>query len=74
MKSSKQVETCFVRANIDFDDKLTAFSMKNNFWTEIPQNGHCVIERSKIKGLKNSANLAIKKFSPMNLKNYNMEA
>ena len=28
MKSSKHVETCFVRANNDFDDKLTAFSMK----------------------------------------------
>ena len=25
MKSSKHVETCFVRANNDFDDKLTAF-------------------------------------------------
>ena len=32
MKSSKHVETCFVRANNDFDDKLTAFWMKNNFW------------------------------------------
>ena len=41
MKSSKHVETCFVMANKDFDDKLTAFSMKNNFWTKIPQNGHC---------------------------------
>ena len=28
MKSSKHVETCFVRANNDFDDKLTAFRMK----------------------------------------------
>ena len=28
MKSSKHVETCFVRANNDFDDKLTAFWMK----------------------------------------------
>ena len=42
MKSSKHVETCFVRANNDFDDKLTAFSMKNNFWTKIPKNRHCV--------------------------------
>ena len=25
MKSSKHVETCFVRANNDFDDKLTVF-------------------------------------------------
>ena len=41
MKSSKHVETCFVRANNDFDDKLTAFWMKNNFWTKIPKNGHC---------------------------------
>ena len=41
MKSSKQVETCFVRANNDFDDKLTGFWMKNNFWTKIPKNGHC---------------------------------
>ena len=41
MKSSKHVETCFVRANNDFDDKLTAFWMKNNFWTKIPQYGHC---------------------------------
>ena len=41
MKSSKHVETCFVRANNDFDDKLT-FRMKNNFWTKIPKNGHCV--------------------------------
>ena len=28
MKSSKHVETCFVRANNDFDAKLTAFWMK----------------------------------------------
>ena len=41
MKSSKHVETCFVRANNDFDDKLTAFWMKNNFWTKISKNGHC---------------------------------
>ena len=41
MKSSKHDETCFVRANNDFDDKLTVFLMKNNFWTKIPQNGHC---------------------------------
>ena len=41
MKSSKHVETCFVRANNDFDDKLTAFGTKNNFWTKIPKNGHC---------------------------------
>ena len=41
MKSSKHVETCFVRANNDFDDKLTVFRMKNNFWTKIPKNGHC---------------------------------
>ena len=41
MKSSKHVETCFVRANNDFDDKLTAFWMKNIFWTKIPKNGHC---------------------------------
>ena len=41
MKSSKHAETCFVRANNDFDDKLNAFSMKNNFWTKIPKNGHC---------------------------------
>ena len=41
MKSSKHVETCFVRANNDFDDRLTAFWMKNNCWTKIPKNGHC---------------------------------
>ena len=41
MKSSKHVETCFVRANNDFDDKLTAFSMKHKFWTKISKNGHC---------------------------------
>ena len=41
MKSSKHVETCFVRTNNDFDDKLTVFRMKNNFWTKIPKNGHC---------------------------------
>ena len=41
MKSSKQVETCFVRANNDFDDKLTAFLMKNNFWMKIPKNELC---------------------------------
>ena len=41
MKSSKHVETCFVRANNDFDDKLTAFWMKNKFWTKISKNGHC---------------------------------
>ena len=41
MKSSKHVETCFVRANNDFDDKLTAFLMKNIFWTKIQKNGHC---------------------------------
>ena len=41
MKSSKHVETCFVRANIDFDDKLTDFWMKNIFWTKIPKNRHC---------------------------------
>ena len=28
MKSSKHVETCFVRAHNDFDAKLTAFLMK----------------------------------------------
>ena len=32
----------FVRANNDFDDKLTAFSMKKKIWTKIPKNGHCV--------------------------------
>ena len=41
MKSSKHVKTCIVRANNDFDDKLTTFLMKNNFWRKIPQNGHC---------------------------------
>ena len=41
MKSSKHVETCFVRANNDFDAKLTAFWMKKKFWTKIPKNGHC---------------------------------
>ena len=49
MKSSKHVETCFLRANNDFDDKLTAFSMKNNFWTKISQNGHCGEGRRKVK-------------------------
>ena len=47
MKSSKHVETCFVRANNDFDDKLTGFSMKNNFWTKIPKNGHCVLAKEQ---------------------------
>ena len=38
MKSSKHVETCFVRANNDFDDKLTAFSMKKkNFGQKSPK-------------------------------------
>ena len=41
MKSSKHVETCFVRANNDFDAKLNAFWMKKKFWTKIPKNGHC---------------------------------
>ena len=53
MKSSKYVETCFVRANNDFDDKLTGFSMKNNFWTKIPKNGHCVTKQNNIKTRKN---------------------
>ena len=53
MKSSKHVETCFVRANNDFDDKLTGFSMKNNFWTKIPKNGHCVTKQNNIKTRKN---------------------
>ena len=43
MKSSKHVETCFVRANNDFDDELTAFWMKNKFWTKISKNGHCAM-------------------------------
>ena len=37
MKSSKHVETCFVRANNDFDAKLTAFWMKKKIWTKIPK-------------------------------------
>ena len=44
IKSSKHVETCFVSANDDFGDKLTyiyCFLHENNFWTKIPQNGHC---------------------------------
>ena len=41
MKSSKHVETCFVKANNDFDAKLNAFWMKKKFWTKIPKNGHC---------------------------------
>ena len=52
MKSSKHVETCFVRANNDFDDKLTAFWMKNNFWTKIPKNGHCVEPKKKSSEIK----------------------
>ena len=43
MKSSKHVETCFVRANNDFDAKLTAFWMKKKIWTKIPKNGHCAL-------------------------------
>ena len=46
MKSSKHVETCFVRANDDFDDKLTytyCFLNKKNYWTKMPKNGHCDI-------------------------------
>ena len=46
MKSSKHVETCFVRADNDFDDKLTGFSMINNFWTKIPKNGHCDLTKT----------------------------
>ena len=38
MKFSKHVETCFVRANNDFDDKETAFRMKKKIWTKIPKN------------------------------------
>ena len=37
MKSSKHVETCFVRSNNDFDDKLTAFWRKKNFGQKSPQ-------------------------------------
>ena len=46
MKSSKHVKTCFVTGNDDFDDKLIyiyCFLYENNFWTKIPQNGHCAI-------------------------------
>ena len=53
MKSSKHVETCFVRANNDFDDKLTAFWMKNNFWTKIPKNGHCAHAQATCKAQAN---------------------
>ena len=50
MKSSKHVETCFVRANNDFDAKLNAFWMKKKildknpkkrtlwFWKEYKEN------------------------------------
>ena len=44
MKFSKHVETCFVRANDDFDDKSTyiyCFLNKKKYWTKIPKNGHC---------------------------------
>ena len=44
MKFSKHVETCFVRANDDFDDKSTyiyCFLNKKKKWTKIPKNGHC---------------------------------
>ena len=47
MKFSKHVETCFVRANDDFDDKSTyiyCFLNKKKYWTKIPKNGHCVCE------------------------------
>ena len=37
MKSSKHVETCFVRANNDFDDKLTAFWMKKKIGQKSPK-------------------------------------
>ena len=40
MKSSKHVETCFVRANNDFDDKLTAFWMKK-FFGQISLKFYC---------------------------------
>ena len=61
MKSSKHVETCFVRANNDFDDKLTAFWMKNNFSTKIPKNGHCVTgAKMMMKNVSSWNNLALK--------------
>ena len=45
MKFSKHVETCFVRANDDFDDKSTYIycflKKKKKYWTKIPKNGHC---------------------------------
>ena len=56
MKSSKHVETCFGRANNDFDDKLTAFLMKNNFWTKNPKNGHCGTDRSWLLAYKSQDN------------------
>ena len=37
MKSSKHVETCFVRANNDFDAKLNAFWMKKKILDKNPQ-------------------------------------
>ena len=53
MKSSKHVETCFVRANNDFDDKLTAFWMKNIFWTKIPKKRTLwIAEQSEALSLK----------------------
>ena len=49
MKFSKHVETCFVRANDDFDDKSTyiyCFLNKKKYWTKIPKNGHCAAARN----------------------------
>ena len=37
MKSSKHVETCFVRANNDFDAKLTAFLNEKKNLDKNPQ-------------------------------------
>ena len=56
MKSSKHVETCFVRANNDFDDRLTAFWMKKKNLGKNPQKRTlCRAARRKtlVTGLRN---------------------
>ena len=59
MKSSKHVETCFVRANNDFDDKLTAFCLIIKFWTKISKNGHCVLRFKASGGPEKGATIVV---------------
>ena len=57
MKSSKHVETCFVRANNDFDDKLTAFSMEKNFGQKSPKTDTVALPIKGAKSLSGAEDL-----------------